>query len=381
MGDETEPPSKNIGTFFSHGSKKLILDTSGMEHVRPHGMAKPFIRRKGITNAAGAVRGNEVTLLGRLIYEDPQGDNSAILKYNGDFNNGDIEIFPETERVLFPPHGPWGKRGVEDFRLAKVKLERPYHGFLVHHDGRDARTEYIRTTERDPFDLTDWIRFGIWFPNIKVGKAIDLVKQPRYKERWASDHATSEHLGTKDCSLWPEKVKRPGPDGPETEYYGVPIRLLPDMQIVYVRDFNELARREFWQDVVRDLDDHVLLERKYDWEKSHIGLAGQPMIVDEGVLMFYHGAVMEPERIYRFGAALVDRADPQKVIARTRVPLIEPTESWESRQGVVSGKVVFPTEHINLGDGRIGHFYGASDDCIGWCVTPLSYIYNRMESV
>ncbi|MBU0978067.1 MAG: hypothetical protein KKD18_06620, partial [Nanoarchaeota archaeon] len=238
--------SQEGGISFSRpgtgNGKRLVMSVGENEFAQPAGLSiKGFVRRKGITNPAAVLRGDEVTLLGRLIFEDEYGDNSAIVKYDGKYRGGQIEIFQETERVIFSPEEPFGERGMEDFRIAKLDGERPYHGFLVHHNGRDARTEYLRTTERDPFDLTNWERFGIWFPNIGVTEAVDLVKDQERKRWWRIAHGSGEFLGTKDCSLWPEKVKRPGPDGPDTEYYGVPIRLLPDMQIVYVHDFRDLA--------------------------------------------------------------------------------------------------------------------------------------------
>jgi predicted GH43/DUF377 family glycosyl hydrolase len=361
--------------------KHLILSIEDYEIGKiPNGLknVEGFIKRKGITNPAVVINGDKITLLARLIFEDSRGDNSAIVKYDGVYKNGLPFIFKETEKVVFSPSMPFASRGAEDFRIANVSREIPYHGFVVEHDGIDARTKYLRTSPQDPFDLTRWEDdHGIWIPNIKVKEAIEISGDREYSEFWAKAHSKNNFLPTKDCSLWPKKIKRKTLEG-EEEFYGVITRLLPDMQIVYINNFDELANEDFWRNTIRNIKEHSLLKRKHTWEASHIGLAGQPVITDEGVLVFYHGAVMQPERIYRFGAALADKNEPQKIMARTSEPILEPTESWEMREGVISGKVVFPTAHFLRGN-RVAHFYGASDDCIGYCEMPLSYIYDRMD--
>ena len=192
-----EVRSSNYGGI----EKILLLSIDGNENKRPSGLqSKGFFIRKGITNPAVVVNGKEITVLARLIFEDANGNNSAIIKYDGIYENSGPVIFPETERTLFPPEGPFGGRGVEDFRVGRLAGEIPYHGFLVHHNGRDTRTEYLRTTKQDPFNLMNWDRFGIWFPNLMVSEAIALVKNPTYKEEWQRAHGSQNHLGTKDCS-------------------------------------------------------------------------------------------------------------------------------------------------------------------------------------
>jgi len=61
----------------------------------------------------------------------------------------------------------------------------------------------------------------------------------------------------------------------------------------------------------------------------------------------------------------VDKNNPQKVLARTKKPILEATESWEEN-GVVSGKVVFPTGHT-IDNNKIHWFYGAGDKYVACC--------------
>jgi len=339
-------------------TKTILLTPKDKEDRPPLGLnIGDHFKRIGILNPAVVQDGEKLLFFSRLIYEDEKGLNSCIVENHGVLEEDEIRInkddegFP-LERLVFQAESPHGIRGVEDFRLCSVKGENSFHGFLVHYDGSNARTEYIRRGLDN-----QWNKFGVWFPNIKLSRALELIGnqgEGRYKQRWLKEYSSSDpdelFLGTKDCALFPLKV-----DGKK----GIIIRILPDMQIVYVNDPIELAREEYWDEVIENLESKVLLEREHDWERSHIGLAGPPFEIEQGVIIPYHGVIMEPERNYRFGLALVDKGNPQKVLARTKRPVLEATEPWEIN-GVVSGKVVFPTGHIVYNE-RMHWFYGAGD--------------------
>jgi len=342
--------------------KKILLKPEDKEYEPPLNLpVKTHFQRMGILNPAVVQNGAKLDLYSRLIYRDPVGLNSCIVKNQGRIEDGEIRMekgrngFP-LEKLVFKSGGPYGQRGVEDFKASYVQGEAPLHGFLVNYDGLNARTEYVRNNK-----LGSWEEFGVWFPNIALSKAMSFVGEQgggRYKKRWEKEYSGNlgkYFLGTKDCAMFPLKV-----NGKK----GIIIRILPDMQIVYVDDPIELARKEFWEETVKDLESKVLLEREQDWEKSHMGLAGPPFEIDEGVVIPYHGVVMKPERNYRFGLALVDKTSPQKVLARTKEPIIEATEPWE-KNGVVSGKVVFPTGHAIYG-GQVYWFYGAGDKYVAY---------------
>ena len=341
-------------------TKKILLTPKDREYESPKNLpVRNHFQRKGILNPAVVQNGANLDLYSRLIYEDEFGLNSCIVKNRGEIKDGEIRIKKDVkglplEKLVFKAGGPFGQRGVEDFRTSYVQGEDPLHGFLVNYDGLNARTEYVRNNQKG-----SWEDFGVWFPNISLSKAMDFIGEQgdgRYRKRWKEDFSGNKRfLGTKDCGMFPLKV-----NGKK----GIIIRLLPDMQIVYVDDPIELARKEFWEETVKDLESKVLLEREQNWEKSHIGLAGPPFEIDEGVVVPYHGVVMNPERNYRFGLALVDKTNPQKVLARTKNPVIEATEPWE-KNGVVSGKVVFPTGHA-IYEGDIYWLYGAGDRYVAY---------------
>lgn len=338
-------------------TKKILLTPKIKEEEPPSGLkVGRHFRRIGILNPAVVQKGNHVLLYSRLIYKDGVGLNSCIVKNQGVLGEEGIKIqkdergFP-SEGLVFQAESPHGLRGVEDFRASYVEGETALHGFLVNYDGQNARTEYIRTNSDN-----SWDRFGVWFPNISVSRALELVGNQgngRYKERWSKEYSKENDklfLGNKDCAMFPLKI-----NGNKW----VITRFLPDMQIIPVDDPIELAREEYAEEIVKNLEKYVLLERKCGWEASHIGLAGPPFEIEQGVVIPYHGVVMKPERNYKFGLALVDKKNPQKILARTKEPILEATEPWEEN-GVVPGKVVFVTGHANY-NGKIYWIYGAGD--------------------
>jgi predicted GH43/DUF377 family glycosyl hydrolase len=79
----------------------------------------------------------------------------------------------------------------------------------------------------------------------------------------------------------------------------------------------------------------AILKPRFPWEFVQIGNCGSPIELDEGWLMLTHG--VGPVRKYSIGAVLLDKADPSKVLARTREPLIRPEPP--ERQGYVPNVV------------------------------------------
>jgi predicted GH43/DUF377 family glycosyl hydrolase len=82
-------------------------------------------------------------------------------------------------------------------------------------------------------------------------------------------------------------------------------------------------------------DPTVILRPSEIWESVKIGNCGSPIETDAGWLVITHG--VGPMRKYCIGAALLDLADPTKVIGRLREPLVSPEGS--EREGYVPNVV------------------------------------------
>ena len=109
----------------------------------------------------------------------------------------------------------------------------------------------------------------------------------------------------------------------------------------------------------------------FAWEAVKIGAGPAPIPVDEGWLLLHHGVsgTMSAEAFevqsdvrYSAGAMILSRENPSQVIARTELPLLEPSTAEETR-GIVSN-VVFPTAIEKIG-GVHYVFYGMADSKIG----------------
>lgn len=98
------------------------------------------------------------------------------------------------------------------------------------------------------------------------------------------------------------------------------------------------------------------------WDCHRVGLGPPPIETEEGWLMLYHGVrTTTAGAIYRVGAALLDKDNPQRVIARSKSWLFGPEADYENR-GDVPG-VIFPTGAI-VRDGILYMYYGAADTTV-----------------
>lgn len=79
----------------------------------------------------------------------------------------------------------------------------------------------------------------------------------------------------------------------------------------------------------------AILKPRFPWEFVQIGNCGSPIELAEGWLLLTHG--VGPVRKYSIGAALLDKRDPSKVLARSREPLLRPEPS--EREGYVPNVV------------------------------------------
>ena len=101
------------------------------------------------------------------------------------------------------------------------------------------------------------------------------------------------------------------------------------------------------------------------WQATKVGAGPVPIETSEGWLLFYHGVLNSCNGfVYSFGAALLDREQPWKVLYRTKPYLLSPKAEYE-RTGDVPN-VVFPCAALCDADtGRIAIYYGCADTVTG----------------
>lgn len=104
------------------------------------------------------------------------------------------------------------------------------------------------------------------------------------------------------------------------------------------------------------------------WQSTKIGAGPTPIETKEGWLLFYHGVLTSCNGfVYSFGAALLDLAQPWKVLYRTAPYLLSPQTLYECVGDVPN--VAFPCSALtDAPSGRIAIYYGAADT-----VTALAF--------
>jgi len=155
----------------------------------------------------------------------------------------------------------------------------------------------------------------------------------------------------KDAVLFPEKV--------EGKFYALhrPASPLFNKQDIWIAESPDL---HCWG------NHRCLMEPRPDhWDEAKIGAGAVPFRTDRGWLEIYHG--VDRNNRYCLGAVLLDGAEPWKVIARTKKPILEPQAGYEC-EGFF-GNVVFSCGLI-CEDDNVRIYYGAADTVI--CCAEMS---------
>ncbi|HEV7135121.1 MAG TPA: glycoside hydrolase family 130 protein [Steroidobacteraceae bacterium] len=117
----------------------------------------------------------------------------------------------------------------------------------------------------------------------------------------------------------------------------------------------------------------AILKPRFPWEFVQIGNCGSPIELDEGWLLLTHG--VGPVRRYSIGAVLLDKADPSKVLARAREPLVRPEP--REREGYVPN-VVYTCGAMRHHD-QIILPYAVSDTFSTFATIKIAGLLDSME--
>jgi predicted GH43/DUF377 family glycosyl hydrolase len=117
----------------------------------------------------------------------------------------------------------------------------------------------------------------------------------------------------------------------------------------------------------------AILKPQFPWEFVQIGNCGSPIELDEGWLLLTHG--VGPVRKYSIGAVLLDKADPSRVVARAREPLVRPEPS--EREGYVPN-VVYTCGAMRH-NSQIILPYAVSDTFSNFATIKISALMNIMD--
>ena len=227
-----------------------------------------------------------------------------------------------SERVIFPVTESQSN-GIEDARFVEFTdgSRKTYYATYTAYSGRAIRSELIETS--------DFISF-----------------------RMSPLHGAAAR--NKGMALFPRKIN--------------------GKYAMIARQDNENLYLIYSDDLYRWDDGRAILKPQFPWEFVQIGNCGSPIELDEGWLLLTHG--VGPVRKYSIGAALLDKNDPSKVLARSREPLLRPEPS--EREGYVPN-VVYTCGAMRHND-QIILPYAVSDTFSNFATIKISTLMRAMKS-
>jgi predicted GH43/DUF377 family glycosyl hydrolase len=227
-----------------------------------------------------------------------------------------------SERVIFPVTESQSN-GIEDARFVEFSEEgrKTYYATYTAYSGRAIRSELLETSDFLSFRMSPLL-------------------------------GTAAH--NKGMALFPRRINGK---------YAMIAR--QDNENLYLIYSNDLYKWDGGQ---------AILKPEFPWEFVQIGNCGSPIELDEGWLLLTHG--VGPVRKYSIGAALLDKNDPMKVLARSREPLLRPEPS--EREGYVPN-VVYTCGAMRHND-QIILPYAVSDTFSNFATVRIATLLNTMKS-
>jgi predicted GH43/DUF377 family glycosyl hydrolase len=262
-------------TGVDPGSKRFILSLRAVGE----GHLSSLTFRSGLISADGGVSVDPTSRLASVpkIIErtaGPLGDTIKVA-FTPDEDISARVIFPITESQ---------SNGIEDARFVAFEDEgeRTFYATYTAYNGRAIRSELIETTDFVSFKMTP---------------------------------LTGAAARNKGMALFPRKVN--------------------GKYAMIARQDNENLYLIYSDDLLTWNEGQEILRPEFPWEFVQIGNCGSPIELDEGWLLLTHG--VGAVRKYSIGAALLDKKDPSRVLARARDPLVHPEPS--QREGYVPNVV------------------------------------------
>ncbi len=232
--------------------------------------------------------------------------------------NADEEL---SERVIFPVTDSQSN-GIEDARFVEFSDggRKIYYATYTAYSGKAIRSELIETRDFLSFRMTP----------LRGTAALN-----------------------KGMALFPRKI-----DG---KYAMIARQDNENLYLIYSEDLHQ------WD------GGQAVLKPQFPWEFVQIGNCGSPIELDEGWLLLTHG--VGPLRKYSIGAALLDKTDPSKVLARSVEPLLHPEAS--EREGYVPN-VVYTCGAIRHND-QIILPYAVSDTYSNFATIKIAALMKAMS--
>lgn len=120
----------------------------------------------------------------------------------------------------------------------------------------------------------------------------------------------------------------------------------------------------------------IVKTRAESWDNARVGAGASPIKTEKGWLEIYHGANYKHQ--YCLGAFLLELNDPSIVLARTKNPIMIPSEPYELTG--FFGHVVFTNGHVLQPDGdTLTVYYGAADEFVCGADFSIREIFKALD--
>lgn len=289
--------------------------------------------------------------------------------------NGPLELKSRSQKPLLFPEHPYESQGIEDPRITKI--EDTYYMTYSVYDKANVMGAFATSTDLKEFTKHEPITPRLTYREYK--KLVECCPElnPKYLFHYnvLKEHGLGEAMAhqlmlwDKNLMFFPRKFNGK---------FALLHRLHPGIQLVYFNDPSELTD-SFWAEYIMNLRQHIVMDPKLRHESSHIGGGAPPIETEDGWLFIYHAAQDTPKGfVYHACAALLDRDDPMKVLARLDRPLITPNDAAE-KVGIVRN-IVFPSGVVEFDD-RLYIYYGGADERIAVASVNKNDLLQRLKKI
>ena len=273
-----------------------------------------------------------------LAYRAMSEDNTSVIGFasSGDgyhFDDRPVEPIYTPRENFEAKLVPGGNSGCEDPRLTRIgdTIYMLYTAFNGRSEPRVALS-YIKV---DDFIARCWN----WSRPV-------LISPPNQPD--------------KDAAIFPKMIKGK---------YAILHRLGVSIWLDYVSDLNFGDNKWLKGSIIMSPKDELP-----DTEK--MGISGPPIETKEGWLLLYHCVSRKTQPMtYYVAAALLDLKEPSKVLARRKVPILQPETPYELYGQV--NNVVFPCGAVVIGE-ELFVYYGGADSVIGVATMKLAELMNSL---
>ncbi len=240
---------------------------------------------------------------------------------------------PYHPNIEFMSGGGWG--GCEDPRL--TKLDDSFYLTYVAYNGRDHPRVALSSISTEDFLNRRWDKWAV--PK--------LISPPGIVD--------------KNACLFPEKVNGK---------YVMLHRIFPNILVDFLDDL-EFEKEKYLK------GEFKIAPREDSWDSRKAGAGPPPIKTKDGWLLIYHAVDDRDDRQYKIGAMLLDLEDPTRVLYRSNMPVLHPTE-WYENEGFKAG-VAYPCGAVVVKN-HLYVYYGGADSYVCVAARDLDEFLEELKA-